>query len=451
MAGRNRFDDAAFRALFKDSLQDIEVSEQLRARTLEACRQALAADTEAGTAAGTDAGGTTAESGQTLLSPALSPARETTSEGRVLAFLGRHRAMLRTAAGLAACLLVAVLVMEFLPRMGSRQAATLAMSDRAGIAQESVAAAASGASMEMAPEAADAQAGPGSGQAKMAVAENGSKPEETVTNGVVAESPAAASAYGGTDGSAADAGANRSVPAPAPDVSGDAAEETGFAVAFTESVASDAAVTMQYSVSMKTWMPYGGGLWVTPLSPRPDDAAAAGVARTHEQAHPDERVVPAQRFAVLHAAQGLSAEGLAVADSLEALQAEGPDTAGRTGPIGLWMMPVDMPDGKGLLPLFVNEGSVGTADAVRIANRDGWFGTLRDEATLRAALEAACGTTVDAWTIVDVDAGTGFWVGWTANGKAWVMPLMDRAAELGLENGRGYAWDALVATVVPFL
>lgn len=446
MAGRNQFDDDAFRALLKDSLQDIEVSAPLRERTLEACRRAMEASSESGNHdAVADAAHLIMASTQPLAGDATPPA------GRVLSFLGRHRNLLRTAAGLAACLLVAVFAIEFLPRMGSRQAASLAMHDRAGAAQEN---AASSAAAAAAPEAAFAQPAPESGQAKMAGADYGA--DAATTSDAMTESPVAAdvaaeSTVAGTEGSAATTGARLATPAPAPGGSGEASASPEISVAFTESVSPDTTVTMQFSAALKTWMPYGGGLWVTPLPPSPDDASAADAARAYERTHPEQRVDPSARFGVLHLAQPLSAEGLTVAVSLKALLAEGTDAAGKSGPAGLWMMPADLPDGKGLVPLFVNNDGLGTSDAVRVGDQDGWFGTLRDEGKLRAALKAACGEAVDAWTVVDVDGGAGFWIGWTAHGTEWIMPLMDRAAELGLENGRGYAWDALVATVVPFL
>ena len=206
---------------------------------------------------------------------------------------------------------------------------------------------------------------------------------------------------------------------------------------------------MALTTTARFWTSYGAGLWTSPLPARPNDAEADVAAKGYERTHPGETVEPAHRFAGLLLSQPLTGDGLAKARSLSELLAK--DTAGTDTPLGLWMMPVRQADSRGLVPLVVNADGIGTTDPVRLTNADAWLDVLSDEAVLRKTLETACGTPVTAWTIVDVDGGAGFWVQWQANGTEWIMPFMDRAADLGLENGRPYAWDALVATVAPFL
>jgi hypothetical protein len=124
--------------------------------------------------------------------------------------------------------------------------------------------------------------------------------------------------------------------------------------------------------------------------------------------------------------------------------------------LGIWMLPVLTEQGAQIIPLRVDNpekgGSTLVADMpLPVLNADGWLDTLTRRDRLQQFMDEVCDCQVTNWQIVDIEGGRGFWIIWRAEEMDWVLPMMDNPERLGLENGRAYSWEALVAIVGPLL
>ena len=413
MSAKKHFDETLFRSQLNQSLQQVEVGESLRNRTLETCRNWL--DTEA-----------------PLTGPVSEPVQNPETETlmrRILPFAGKHAMFFRVAGGLAACVLVVLMIIDVFPRMGASSTASLLRGDNAQMAAGS--AAASVEMAESAPEAASAAA---------------AMDAEVVTSFAKAAGTADAAVKSNGVGTA-------EAPLPAPEPAEESGAEDTYGVAVGS--ASEAAPEARYELTAAqfAWQ----SLPMAPtgvLSERPEEAVARTALNNQEEVKALLETLPAdslntsQMFAVSLLPEPLTAESITEEGAFERLLVEVES--------GYWTLPVMTTEATYLVPLqqqpnTVDDGNWMAMAPMRTANTDGWLQTLSGEDALQQVLSEASGEVVTTWQVLDVDNGTGFWVGWRAGGADWVMPFLENPERLGLENLRAYQWDSLVAIVGPLL
>lgn len=413
MSAKKHFDETLFRSQLNQSLQQVEVGESLRNRTLEACRNWL--DTEV-----------------PLTEPVSEPIQNPETEPlmrRILPFAGRHAMFFRVAGGLAACVLVVLMIIDVFPRMGVSSTASLLRGDNAQMAAGSAA-----ASMEMAeaaPEAASAAAAMDAEVVTSFAKAAGTADIAVKSNGVgTAEAP---------------------VPAPEP------AAESGAEETYDVAVGSSSEVTPEtrYGLTSAHFAWQSLPLKSTGmLSERPEEAVVRTALNNQEEVAALLETLPADTlnttlmFSVGLLPEPLTAESIAEEGAFEHLLVEVES--------GYWTLPVYAGDATYLVPLQQQPNTVDDVNwmamaPIQTANTDGWLQTLSGEAPLRQVLSEASGEEVTTWQVLDVDNGTGFWVGWRAGGTDWVMPFLENPERMGLENQRAYQWDSLVAIVGPLL
>ena len=413
MSAKKHFDETLFRSQLNQSLQQVEVGESLRNRTLEACRNWL--DTEA-----------------PLTGPVSEPVQNPETEPlmrRILPFAGKHAMFFRVAGGLAACVLVVLMIIDVFPRMGASSTASLLRGDNAQMAAGSAA-----ASMEMAesaPEAASAAA---------------AMDAEVVTSFAKAAGTADVAVKSNGVGSA-------EAPLPAPEPAAESGAEDTYTVAGGSALEATPDARYGLTAAQFAWQSLPLATSVVP-SERPDEAIVRTALNNQEEVKalleplPADTLHTTQMFAVSLLPEPLTAESISEEGAFERLMGEGRSD--------YWALPVFAEDATYLVPIQHQPNTVDDVTwmamaPMQTANTDGWLQTLSGEEALRQVLSEASGEVVATWQVLDVDSGTGFWVGWRAGGADWVMPFLENPERLGLENLRAYQWDSLVAIVGPLL
>lgn len=414
MSNKIMLDEDLFRAQLRQTLEEVQVSDSLRNQTLEACRSYL----------------------ETNSSAAAPESR------RLLPFAGRHATFFRIAGGLAAGVLLFLMVLDVLPRMGSASPAAFTVRGNNDTMSMSA-----GASMEAAADEAPAY-------------------------GVAANSASAAAQPAEHYADTAPAGAE----APNAEAAEAAIASDGVAFTDSETGAGDFAIKAAPQSAFllsggSPWASYDAGSSPQPLGESPDVALVeaalsvleeeygipyAGIAVKAASDDGRTRALP-----VLHLAAPLSRETLVAATSYQQLlgvpkasEDARTESAGEPMWAGLWMLPVFSADGAAMIPLRAMADAASAPGVIAepplpVENGEAWLQLLTQEDLLRQSLSEACGSEVTAWQIIDVEGGRGFWVGWQADGTEWIMPFLDNPARMGLENGRAYSWEALVAIVEP--
>ena len=410
MSDKKHFDETLFRSQLNQSLQQVEVGESLRNRTLEACRNWL--DTEA-----------------PLTGPVSEPVQNPETEPlmrRILPFAGKHAMFFRVAGGLAACVLVVLMIIDVFPRMGASSTASLLRGDNAQMVAGSAA-----TSMEMAeaaPEAASAM------------------DAEVVTSFAKAAGTADVAVKSNGVGSA-------EAPLPAPEPAAESGAEDTYTVAGGSALEATPDARYGLTAAQFAWQSLPLATSVVP-SERPDEAIVRTALNNQEEVKalleplPADTLHTTQMFAVSLLPEPLTAESISEEGAFERLLGEGRSD--------YWALPVFAEDATYLVPIQHQPNTVDDVTwmamaPMQTANTDGWLQTLSGEEALRQVLSEASGEVVATWQVLDVDSGTGFWVGWRAGGADWVMPFLENPERLGLENLRAYQWDSLVAIVGPLL
>lgn len=410
MSDKKHFDETLFRSQLNQTLQQVEVGESLRNRTLEACRNWL--DTEV-----------------PLTGPVSEPIQNPDTEPlmrRILPFAGKHAMFFRVAGGLAACVLVVLMIIDVFPRMGASSTASLLRGDNAQMVAGSAA-----TSMEMAeaaPEAASAM------------------DAEVVTSFAKAAGTADVAVKSNGVGSA-------EAPLPAPEPAAESGAEDTYTVAGGSALEATPDARYGLTAAQFAWQSLPLAASVVP-SERPDEAIVRTALNNQEEVKalleplPADTLHTTQMFAVSLLPEPLTAESISEEGAFERLLGEGRSD--------YWALPVFAEDATYLVPIQHQPNTVDDVTwmamaPMQTANTDGWLQTLSGEEALRQVLSEASGEVVATWQVLDVDSGTGFWVGWRAGGADWVMPFLENPERLGLENLRAYQWDSLVAIVGPLL
>ncbi len=403
MAGKLKFEESAFRAQLLDSLRDVTVSDALRVKTLDACRSLMQEEELAGSRRIDDG--------------------KSTSGKRILSFPARHATVLRIAGGIAACVLLAVILVDLVPKSG-RQDSSLAFADRS-ISENATIDAASDNNAE-------------SGMSSMETA-----PEARLAKSVTPEAPAGADTA--ETYAAARVAEAQVVPgsADAQAVSGPA--ETTGSDSSTDPAAL-AAAPEALRASAGGYMSWGGGTWSEPILPEPNAGILLSAADEYEAAHPGTDLYPERIFAATHLKTALTADVMSQSTMWKDL----------SGTTGIWMIPAQTGVGWSVFPVLTGpaeSSAIQTHFGEELATQSGqdWLFALADEVSLRQVLEKAAGVKVESWTILDVQGGKGYWVCWTVNGNDWVMPFMDAPEALNLNNGTAYPYGLLKETVIPLL
>ncbi len=177
------------------------------------------------------------------------------------------------------------------------------------------------------------------------------------------------------------------------------------------------------------------GSWTASIGLEPSETILEQMLETHFPDSSTVELLNGGPFPVEHLEEPLSKEGLLAASSWDQL----------IGSSGIWMVPVADGRTRYLIPATMNPKGgedIGQSDLLYPMNTDEWLDLLSDPVRIQQALTRESGTTVDAWTVIDVQNGLGYWVCWTHGEQDWVMPLMDRPEVLGLENGVAHTWEA---------
>ena len=392
MAGNKKFNESAFRAQLRDSLREVNVSEALREKTLKGCRDWLLAE-------------------ESVHMDQPETDKPVIDEGRIgnrrtLSFPARYATALRIAGGVAACVLLVVMLYDLMPKTG-RQAPSLAMADRS--ANEAVL-------------AADA-AGASEGQAEFGVPNTAVTPDAALAKSLPPEASAVAGATHSAAVSAASAGAD--------------------ALGGSSDTAAAPEMMLALDARYQSW---GGGTWTEALLPEPNAGILATVSENLEFANPALDIRPEHIFPVMHLKSALTAD----------MMAQSASWANLIGKAGLWMVPAKSDVGWSLFPVLTGPAEssaiqVHLGEALFPLGSQNWLNTLSDSVLLKQAIKKAVGTEVTSWTILDVHGGNGYWVCWTTDGQDWVMPFMDTPEALHLVNGVAYPYSKLKANVVPRL
>ena len=408
MSNKKQFDEAAFRAQLNQTLQQVEVGEPLRTRTLEACRNWLEAE-------GSAAEPVSVPSGHAEAAPLMR---------RILPFAGKHAMFFRVAGGLAACMLLVLMIIDVLPRMGATESAGLPQSENFSMVAESVAA-------DAAPAASQAAAAEAAGAVAFAKAVTGSEDLATESHGTdMAEAPLMAAQPEAESGSDT---ANSA----APGASGEGTSEARYGMTMAQLPWQSLQVTFSGTLPVKP----GEELVRAALANSTDVAALT-------EGQPREAMDVSRLFAVTRLQEPLTPDTLSGDGAFEALFASAES--------GYWTLPILADEAALLVPLHAQanaeeNGNLVATEPIPVANTGNWLQTLSGEETLRQVLTDASGGKVRDWQVLDVDHGAGFWVGWRAGGTDWVMPFLENPERMGLENLRAYQWDSLVAIVGPLL
>ena len=410
MSDKKHFDETLFRSQLNQTLQQVEVSESLRNRTLDTCKNWLEAEVPM-----------TEPLAESFKNPKTEPLMR-----RILPFAGKHAMFFRVAGGLAACVLVVLMIIDVFPRMGASSSASLLRGDNAQMVAGSAA-----ASMEMAeaaPEAASAM------------------DAEVVTSFAKAAGTADVAVKSNGVGSA-------EAPLPAPEPAAESGAEDTYTVAGGS--ASEATPDARYGLTAAQFAWQSLPLTSTGvLSEKPEEAVLQTALNHQEEVAILLETLPADTlnttlmFSVSLLPEPLTAESISEEGAFERLLGEVRSD--------YWALPVFAEDATYLVPIQHQPNTVDDVTwmamaPVQTANTDGWLQTLSGEDALRQVLSEASGEVVSTWQVLDVDSGTGFWVGWRAGGADWVMPFLENPERLGLENLRAYQWDSLVAIVGPLL
>ncbi len=447
MAGRWKFNESAFRAQLGDTLREVAVTEELRVKTLDACSAWLQTEGLAGVVRTSDSdgsgdgkqmvagerpgGGKQIADGERIAASERIHGQEGTSgqrfpkEGtsgqRFLTFPTRYAAAFRIAGSIAACVLLAIMIIDVMPKTGS-QAPSLAFAERSA-GDSTSAAGASNAELQSSLNTMDSA--PAAGFAKSAL------PDETVGTGDTQFAIESASASN-ADPSAAASNAAASNADPSADPS-----------AGSSAVAAAPKAMNPSQGGYMSWR--DGTVSALPL-PEPNAGILLSVAEKYEAAHPGSDLLPERIFHVVHLKTPLTAEVLVQSVTWRDL----------TGTAGIWMLPAKTDGVWSVFPILsdpAEASSIQTLLGEELVTERGqdWLSALSDKASLKLVLEKATGMNVDAWTILDIQGGTGYWVCFRVDGKDWVVPFMDRPEALNLSNGVAYPYGKLKETVVPLL
>jgi hypothetical protein len=470
VVNNNRLNEELLRSQLRETLEEVQVSSALRDKTLDACRAYLESAQQVAVTDVADVSGVADAAGVSDMTTATP--RGVESPRRLLPFAGRHATFFRIAGGLAAGVLLFLMVLDVMPRMGANAPAALARNDKAaGAAMES--------SMDAAAVPADSAA---AAAPELSVSFSESATADTAGSAKRGAGDAAADqgvmAVAGEEdpGAMAEAGEAASDNSAAPDgeaASGSADPNPDVQIATPEGEMAEAPALM-YTMGMAQWASYPAADGPQILS-APPSAAQVAAALTTQGQQPEalyggmsEAEAPASLSQALlpvrHLSQPLSGETLGAASSWQDLlvgvnagenkQSEGAREADEA--LGIWMLPVLNGQGAQIVPLRMvaqeTGGSTLVADMpLPVLNEDGWVNRLTRRDQLQQLIDEVCGNPVTNWQVIDIDGGRGFWVVWQTDGTEWVLPMMDNPERLGLENGRAYSWEALVAIVGPLL
>jgi len=467
VAGKKTLDEGAFRASLEDSLREVMVSDELRSRTLEKCRAWLESVSPAESSASSGFAGIAKSAGNApadgINEPAglAKPVASISSvSGRVLGFAGRHAARLRLAAGIAACLIVVVMAGQLLPRMGYDSAApssAMLTSREAGTEPSGA-----GMSPEMFAKSADMPDAVISESTASDEAVLSAGTGDSVTKEAAAETNALESYPAMLDKDSESRSGEGSMAA-ADSVEAGVTQEAPAAMAAAVPETNDAASSSFLPGTSRLFSSLPVDNLGSALPEKPAQSLAEAAVDAILTAYPGSMPDSARMFAAyllpssdtkLKLVSSESIRDLLVpAESAEASQIL---DSGNAGFIGLWRLPVQTEDGWVLIPLLPSHAVDGIETLIAgepsvVLRAGDWLETLADRNELKKVLEAAAGYPVSDWSILDIDNGTGFLVGWQDGDNAWCMPFMDQPEKIGLENGRVYDWNALKATVAPYL
>ncbi len=415
MGKKSLFNDDHFRMQLKASLEEVNVSEALHEKTLQACRDLLLSTEVPDAKTQTEAAGVqiqVVENGH--------------NTHGILSFAGRHAIKLRIVAGVAACILVVLMVWDYMPKMGSSQTADFSMMEDA---DNSVMRRGTEKNMPASAGSEDEEAAFGGTESEMAMAAAQS-PQEPGNAAPSESDPICFSED--SDYHELEKSENR-------EEMGD-----GTAVAPAGEIAQEAPLIVAVTGTKSTILMLSS--YKVPLTVnesrrdnKPSTKILNDFARNIEEQHPDQMV---ERDGLFFAYQLKNDFTMAELESVQSYQ----DLISERG---LWYLPVRAENTLLLYPFAMQTDGTTTLGEPLTALKDDWVDKLSDDSLRTNVIERTGIKSIDTFIIIDVDNGLGFWICWETDGQSYVMPYMDTPDVFSLKNGEIFSLKAVQEKLMP--